>query len=1011
MRPHRLELEAFGPYADSVLVEFDPLAREGLFLIHGSTGAGKTYLLDALCFALYGEVSGERSVKGLRSDHAAPGQVPRVTLEFSAAGGRWRVQRQPACEVPRSRGEGTTARPARAALWRLDRQGEEEAVASNVTEVGREVGRLLGLNAAQFRQVILLPQGRFAEVLRAGAEQREALLKTLFDTVLYERVSRWLEDRAREAHAAVVEGRRQLQSLAEQALAIWQPWAGEQACPAPAELVDLQRVLALQEYLLGLQTRLALQLQEREAECLGLRQQLGRQERMAERWDRRQAAQQGLREAAGRQEAIEQCRRRLERAERAEQLRPGLETQQRAAAQLRRRDQQLAEALAAIGRQRDRVPLLPQELVALDLTSLPAPALLTRCLGALAAGSAALASLVALGAERDQTARAVEAATTALAQLADQVRRGEQLLSQSEAELPLRQQLIQLSRSAHDRLAGLEQADRLCQEQLAAVAQLHTTQARLAEAEAALLGVQQELLHNRELRHDLQRRQLEGMAARLAAGLEEGQPCPVCGSPHHPRAATAGDDAVADADLHLADQQVQQGEAQVRRAMVHSSALRADLQAIGSRWPLALSDPQAVHSAAAQARLELDQARTQAAQLPTLKAELLQLEQRVQAFRERLQLRHLERSQMEERLRSQQVLLVSQQARLAQGLDNRPTRDVRTLLEQQHQLQEQLALVADQVQERNQEATRATELASRLAADLAAAHFSGAEAVVEALASDGERQAWQLQIHSHDQALQRDQQVLADPDLQDLPGERPDLALWADQVRAAQAARDSQLQRHAQLTATLAALAAVLERQRQASTALEALQQRADRLHAVADRCLGRSSPHISLQRWVLSAYLEEICCFANQRFDLMTAGRYQLQLSDGSGQRRGSKAGLGLRVLDAFTGEERDVSSLSGGETFQASLALALGVADTVQAHSGGVRLDALFIDEGFGSLDPDSLQLAMDELDRLREGGRLIGLISHVAALRERIRCGIEVVASERGSRLVVGVAEAEP
>ena len=117
MRPHRLELEAFGPYADPVLVEFDPLAREGLFLIHGSTGAGKTYLLDALCFALYGEVSGERSVKGLRSDHAAPGQVPRVTLEFSAAGGRWRVQRQPACEVPRSRGEGTTARPARAALW------------------------------------------------------------------------------------------------------------------------------------------------------------------------------------------------------------------------------------------------------------------------------------------------------------------------------------------------------------------------------------------------------------------------------------------------------------------------------------------------------------------------------------------------------------------------------------------------------------------------------------------------------------------------------------------------------------------------------------------------------------------------------------------------------------------------------------------------------------------------------------------------------------------------------
>jgi exonuclease SbcC len=156
----------------------------------------------------------------------------------------------------------------------------------------------------------------------------------------------------------------------------------------------------------------------------------------------------------------------------------------------------------------------------------------------------------------------------------------------------------------------------------------------------------------------------------------------------------------------------------------------------------------------------------------------------------------------------------------------------------------------------------------------------------------------------------------------------------------------------------------------------------------------------------VLSAYLAEICQYANQRLDMMTSGRYELRLSDGGG-RGGRQAGLGLRVLDAFTGEEREVSSLSGGETFQASLALALGVADTVQAHTGGVHLDALFVDEGFGSLDPDNLQLAMDELDRLREGGRLIGIISHVGALRERIRAGIEVIGGDQGSRVRIGAA----
>ena len=194
------------------------------------------------------------------------------------------------------------------------------------------------------------------------------------------------------------------------------------------------------------------------------------------------------------------------------------------------------------------------------------------------------------------------------------------------------------------------------------------------------------------------------------------------------------------------------------------------------------------------------------------------------------------------------------------------------------------------------------------------------------------------------------------------------------------------------------------EEHRRLAAVLADQQARAERIGAVADRCQGKLPPYISLQRWVLSAYLADICTYANQRLDLMTSGRYQLRLTDAGG-RGGRNAGLNLRVRDAFTGEEREVTSLSGGETFQASLALALGVADTVQAHSGGVHLDALFVDEGFGSLDPDNLQLAMDELDRLREGGRLIGVISHVAGLRERIRSGIEVIASDQGSTLRVG------
>ncbi|MEA5411580.1 SMC family ATPase, partial [Synechococcus sp. BA-120 BA3] len=227
MKPHRLTIEAFGPYADPVAVDFDELAAEGLFLIHGTTGAGKTFLLDALCFALYGEVSGDRSVKGLRSDHATPGAVPRVTLEFSCAAARYRVERTPAHTAPKARGQGTTEKPPQAALFRLDGQEPERTVAAKTTEVTREVEDLVGLNADQFRQVILLPQGRFAEVLRARPEEREALLKTLFDTGIYERAGWWLEDRAREAKNLALEQAREQEVRRRRAADAWAPHAPE----------------------------------------------------------------------------------------------------------------------------------------------------------------------------------------------------------------------------------------------------------------------------------------------------------------------------------------------------------------------------------------------------------------------------------------------------------------------------------------------------------------------------------------------------------------------------------------------------------------------------------------------------------------------------------------------------------------------------------------------------------------------------------------------------------------
>ncbi|SBO42234.1 AAA family ATPase [Cyanobium sp. NIES-981] len=1012
MRPHLLEMEAFGPYADPVTICFDTLCRDGLFLIHGSTGAGKTYLLDALCFALYGEVSGERSLKGLRSDHAPPQSLPQVSLEFSAAGGRWRVERQAACEVAKSRGQGTTSKGAKAALWRLQ-GGEPQPLASGVQEVGREVARLVGLDAAQFRQVILLPQGRFAEVLRARDEDREALLKTLFDTSLYERAMGWLAGQAKTAEEGLRERQRQQRHLLEQIAAAWEPWqrerqaAEEPSTELPFELLP-EHLPTVQGAMGALEREAALSLDRAEARFLQAQAGLAELRGWAELWDRRHRAQARLQELTQQHGAMAALQARLALAERAETLRSSVLSEAEARQRREEAEARCGQQLERLRRLRDAASQAPDAVMALSPLELPEPPQLTAALNALAVRQGELEQLLTLAAERRQAQREVEQAQQARQEATDRIARGQALLAQEQARLDGLQQPLLQARSARDGLHGLELAAGQAARLTTALQQRQEADRQLQKASAAVLAAEAAQQQARGHQLDLRERQLQGMAARLAADLQAGEPCPVCGSRHHPQPAPEAADAVADTAMAAAERQLEETGRVLVAARSAQARVQAQLEALeGQLQAGGMTTLAAAKAEAARAVAALEAARRQAGALDALEAERQQAEQRLQHYRERLQQRENELISCRQGLAQQEKGLADLTRRIHAGLGG--DHDPAALLQRIQGLMRSLESLIDAARERALALSREAEAQRRLAGDLAGAGFSDPQALLQALVPEAERLGWSrtLQQYTADQALA--QGVLAELAGQELPEKRPDLPAAETLLAAADAARRDALARFTRAETALTAITGLIERHGSGAAALAAQQRQADLVQGVAARCLGQSDPHISLQRWVLSAYLEEICGYANQRLSQMTAGRYELRLSDGSGQRRGSKAGLGLRVLDAYTGEEREVSSLSGGETFQASLALALGVADTVQAHSGGVVLEALFIDEGFGSLDPDSLHLAMDELDRLREGGRMIGLISHVAALRERIRTGLEVVASERGSRVVVGTLEA--
>lgn len=992
MKPHRLELEAFGPYADPTGIDFDALSDEGLFLIHGSTGAGKTFLLDALSFALYGEVSGDRNVRSLKSDHAAPAAVPRVQLEFSCGGARYRVERCPAYTAPKARGQGFTEKAAQAVLWRLN-GSEAEPIASRTTEVSREVEQLVGLNGSQFRQVILLPQGRFAEVLRARAEEREALLKTLFDTVRFEQASFWLDEQAKAARLALTEQNRSLEQLQRQAAQSWSAFAPE-TDPEPPQPLSLPE---LQERIAAVVAAAAQRLQQSCTALEAAQQAKAAVDRRAERWDRRASAVATLADLEAKQPLVDDYRQRLQRAQQAETLRASLEAEHAARQELQQWQERLSNQLRSTIRARDAAQALPQELVLLDLLTPPGLEALGNARSALAARRAEVTALSRQAQEAAQAETAAEQATRLAAAATAK-------LSRDRAALEARQQQLQAATnswrqacSARDQLDGLQRAAQAAADRADASEALLAAQTRQREAITAQNTADAQLNAAQAALLELRQRQIAGMAARLAGGLEDGAPCPVCGSAHHPAPARPSDDAVADAALTAAEQKLSSAGAAARRTAAALATVTSELKALVEKAGTASDDPAAARQAARQARDTLQSASGLAAEVERLQLAIQGQDGELQALQNSLQA-----TATEQAVHSSAAADAGGRARALRAeiaLELGEGVEPRAVLEGFTALEAALKELAQGAESSASASTRLEQASARLSLELNGTEFADALAVRAALKEERWRLELAERIANVERQLIEARAVLGAADLADLPPERPDTAAAEAALTAADAARTAALERHSEARTARNEIDRLAAEHRQMEAAVQTAQQRASLLSAVAERCLGRSAPYISLQRWVLSTYLAEICRYANQRLELMTSGRYQLRLSD-EGGRGGRNAGLGLRVLDAYTGEEREVSSLSGGETFQASLALALGVADTVQAHSGGVHLDALFIDEGFGSLDPDSLQLAMDELDRLRDGGRMIGVISHVGALKERIRAGIAISSSERGS-----------
>lgn len=1004
MKPRRLTLQAFGPYPDPQQVDFDTLADDGLFLIHGPTGAGKTFLLDAITFALFGEVPGDRSEASLRSQFAAADLTPRVVFEFRAADQDWRIERIPKHLRAKRSGQGLTEQSAQVHLAR--RVGDDwEPAASGIREVKEKVHQLLGLTASQFAQVILLPQGRVEQVLRAGSDEREALLTKLFDTELYHRIADHLDRRAKAARSQLESDTIRLAELRRRAQVRW-----DEVIDAPTETPDDQAGL----------DALADALARRAAEARLVADRAARREqiaaaahdersRLAQRWRRRaELIRQGdrLEAEAGRIRADQD---ELDLATAAEALRPAFVAVHRARLALDQADDELTRSVEHADAARRRVPVdLPASLgtVAFAADALVADPTATERLGRARDGAIAvmtdlraLAQVVTerdrLGEQADDQAVAARAAATRAEGASAELGALDTQVGQLTTELSE----AQVARAQVD---ALEQDTRRAQARAQAAADLVEQRVAVAQLERRHLHADRSLQDLRTALNDRRESYLAGIAAELAGSLHADEQCPVCGSLEHPDPADPHDQTVTRDQLERAEAAVETARSTERRAAAELADARAAEATLVGLAGEDDPDPVALDQTARRLQLDWHRCAAVAARADELAGQLAALAER----RRRLDHDHQAHQQraVEHATRSQE--LRDQAAALHDRLVATLGNDVR--LDDAVRAVERLADRLGQVLHAlGTLATARDRLADALderSRQLAGSPFADPEQVDRALRSDADRTALTDRVASHHDAVQQVTTLLASPELTDLPDDEPDTDITLDRLTTAGELATATAKHHALLDAAASAVADWAGQHRALDSATAAQRAQAELLGELADQCMGRRGDKVSLQRWVLASYLSEICQLANQRLTTMTSGRYELRVHDGQ-VRANARSGLDLSVHDAYTGEERPVHTLSGGETFQASLALALAIAESVQAHAGGVQMDALFIDEGFGSLDADALELAMDELDRLRAGGRMVGVISHVAAMRDRIRVGVQVTPGAAGSTLRVG------
>lgn len=1028
MQPKKLTLTNFGPFIHET-VDFHDFQEAGLFLISGKTGAGKTTIFDGMTFALFGETSGQmRSGKEMRSMFATPEEETLVTFTFEHQGLFYEIARSPEQELKKKRGEGTRKQTAKVSLTIYDAQMQEQKQYTKRTEVDQFIKDLLHLDAKQFFQIILLPQGEFRNFLVASSNDKEKLLRHLFSTELYQRLNEWLRQKQKTMTEALSQQQHRMEALVERFR--WQ----EEARPG----------LALQETLQGWQKDLAY-LQSEQAlaqEALTAVKVLEKETEQAlyagkellkkrEEYQQLQAKKQEIEERSSEIEAMQNLLDRLIWVEKQASLLSNLDQY--------RKEHQTAEEAATIVQNQ----LQQNEQAQLEWQ--------------------------AQAATIEEQRKQVQDQQKSLQRLEDLLPYAQEVQklqkeqsTHQEVLKKLEQELIELQQT----LQRIETEETTCQEQLKAAEDLQQSEIRLIQSEHLVEGWQrlkqavemsqkaEEQVKNEQtslqkertvaeeaclaLKETFEERQSENakmQIARLRLLLKDGEPCPVCGSKEHAQENThqtysTEEIAQSERELEAAEANFREQREQLQQLIMRQEQLEHQQKNLKEQLA---EEQQTLEQQTKQCEESLETTFFEQSPVELLKdhqARLQKEKSRQTEVQARLEMIHLQKNEL-----AQQQQTLEKEKQKKQATCQQLSTKISTLMEQlQQRSYEELQLEQEKLSKEIHQVTATIQIydeqgetlkltQTRLTADqehwkqqlsgltakvleyqqkiqeqIAASTYDfSEESLRQELTKVGEAQELKRSLDNYGQERRFVSQRLEElaevaqqkaPDLAQLQAEHQQAEAQAEELQQ-QVIQQQELYRNNQeLLVQLTQLA------EQNSVQLEEMSQ----LQQLFQTMNGDNQQKISIERYVLQSFLAEILEVANQRLIKLTRGRYQFLLAEEKGSYR-SSTGLEINIYDDNAGMSRRAHTLSGGESFIAALALALSLADVIQNRSGGIAIEALFIDEGFGSLDEESLEMAMEALEMIENEGRLIGIISHVRELKDRIQQQLVVQANGNG------------